>query len=70
MRKAVDYIGMGGQWLAVILLFCGIYIEICYMADLGFIAVTCGACCFAVFTKIREQYYKALLHKTKSNNEE
>lgn len=63
MKKSVDYIAMAGQWLAAFLLMTGIVIEIHYMADIGFISITLGACCFAVFTKVRELYYKSLTNK-------
>jgi len=63
MKKSVDYIAMSGQWLAVFLLIAGIVIEIRYVADVGFLSITLGACCFAVFTKVREIYYKSLTNK-------
>lgn len=70
MKKTVSYLAMGGQWFAGVLLLIGIIIEVFYMANLGFIAITVGACTFAIFTKIRELYYKALSHKNQNKNKE
>lgn len=63
MKKSLNYIAMAGQWVAAFLLLIGIMVEIHYAADLGFIAVTIGACCFAITTKVREMYYKSLTDK-------
>ena len=63
MKRGINIIGMAGQWLAVFLLIGGISIEIHYMADIGFLSITLGACTFAVFTKVRELYYKSLTNK-------
>ena len=63
MKKSIDYFAMSGQWLAVFLFLLGIIIEIRYMADIGFLCITIGACVFSGFTKVRELYYKSLTDK-------
>ena len=70
MKKVINYLGMAGQWVASILLVTGIVIEISYKANVGFILITIGACTFAITTKIRELYYKALSHKNQNKNKE
>jgi|TARA_Y100000310_G_scaffold304926_1_gene344564 hypothetical protein len=45
-----------GQWIAVTFLGVGIWIEITYKADVGYMAVTIGSTLFALATKYK--YYK------------
>jgi len=63
MKRLINYIAMAGQWIAAFLLLIGIMVEISYKADIGFLSVTIGACCFAITTKVREMYYKSLTDK-------
>ena len=56
MKNAVTIIGNAGQWAACVAISAGIFIEILYHADIGYIAITGGSLLFAIFTKVK--YYK------------
>lgn len=47
--------GMIGQWLAFFTCIIGLYIEVIYEADYGFIMITFGSLLFAVMTKIKHE---------------
>jgi hypothetical protein len=53
MKNDLKTLSILGQWLAVLLFSCGIFIEIIYHADFGFLVITCGGFVFSVFTKIK-----------------
>jgi hypothetical protein len=55
MKNVRENLGIAGQWLAVVLLALGIFVEVRYIADLGFYCITFGSFAFAIFTKLR--YY-------------
>ena len=44
--------GMIGQWVGMIAVICGIFIEISMGADIGYIAITAGSLVYAVATKL------------------
>ena len=44
--------GLIGQWIGMITVMCGIFIEIGMGAHIGFIAITAGSLVFAVATKL------------------
>lgn len=47
--------GMIGQWLAFFTCIIGLYIEIVYEADYGFVMITLGSLLFAAMTKIKHE---------------
>ena len=49
------HIGNIGQWGALIMCVIGLYIEIAYGADFGYICITFGSLLLAVFTKIKHE---------------
>lgn len=49
------HLGSIGQWGAFFLCLTGLYIEIAYGADFGYICITFGSLLLAVFTKIKHE---------------
>ena len=44
-----------GQWLAALMVACGIGVEIGMGGHIGYILITSGALIFAVFTKLKRE---------------
>ena len=57
MKNANAIIGNLGQWVACCAISVGIFLEVLYRANIGYVAITGGSLLFAIFTKVK--YYKA-----------
>lgn len=55
--------GCSGQWLAAVVAFAGIFIELCFRAHIGYILITLGSFLFAFFTKLRYYSMKNVFRK-------
>ena len=51
----MKFIGSLGQWAALFFCILGLYIEISYGADLGYLCITFGAIMLTIFTKLKHE---------------
>lgn len=47
--------GIIGQWVGMVMVICGILIEVSMGAEIGFAAITAGSLVWAIATKIRRK---------------
>lgn len=53
MNPAYEWVGIVGQWLAVLMVSVGLIVEVATGANLGFVIITAGSLIFAIATKIK-----------------